>query len=197
MRKYHAAGVSRAGYYKWLNRTVSQKQREDEKLAGLIIEIYQAQRGIPGYRQNEKWVTDITEFKYGSGSKAYLSAVLDLYGRNIVAFSLSRRNNTPLVLDTFEQAFQKYPDAKPLLHSDRGVQYTSRSFRKEMKRAGVCQSMSRVGRCLDNAPMEGFWGILKTEMYYLYHFEDYETLRKAICAYIDFYNNDRYQKKLG
>ena len=148
-------------------------------------------------RQNEKWVTDITELKYGSSSKAYLSAVLDLYGRNIVAFSLSRRNNTPLVLDTFEQAFQKYPDAKPLLHSDRGVQYTSRSFRKEMKRAGVCQSMSRVGRCLDNAPMEGFWGILKTEMYYLYHFEDYETLRKTICAYIDFYNNDRYQKKLG
>ena len=66
-----------------------------------------------------------------------------------------------------------------------------------MKRADVCQSMSRVGRCLDNAPMEGFWGILKTEMYYLYHFEDYETLRKTICAYIDFYNNDRYQKKLG
>ena len=64
-------------------------------------------------RQNEKWVTDITEFKYGSGSKAYLSAVLDLYERNIVAFSLSRRNhNTPLVLDTFGQAFQKYPDAK-------------------------------------------------------------------------------------
>ena len=172
-----AAGVSRAGYYKWINRTVSQKQTEDEKLARLIAEIYQAQRGIPGYRQmkiilelrykkktpaeyaaenvlnrefsserqNEKWVTDVTEFKYGSGSKAYLSAVLDLYGRNIVAFSLSRRNNTPLVLDTFKQAFQKYPDAKPLLHSDRGVQYTSRSFQKAMKRAGICQSMSRVG----------------------------------------------------
>ena len=253
-----AAGVSRAGYYKWINRTVSQKQTEDEKLARLIAEIYQAQRGIPGYRQmkiilerryglkcnlkrvyrlmrvlglrsvcrkknrrykkktpaeyaagnvlnrefpsdrqNEKWVTDVTEFKYGSGSKAYLSAVLDLYGRNIVAFSLSRRNNTPLVLDTFKQAFQKYPDAKPLLHSDRGVQYTSRSFQKAMKRAGICQSMSRVGRCLDNAPMEGFWGILKTEMYYLYHFEDYEALLEAICAYIDFYNNHRYQKKLG
>ena len=210
-----AVGVSRAGYYKWLNRTVSQKQIEDEKLAGLITEIYQAQRGIPGYRQmkiildrryglkynlkriyrlmrvlglrsvcrkkkrlykkktpseyvaenvlnrefssdrqNEKWVTDVTEFKYGSISKAYLSAVPDLYGRNIVAFSLSRRNNTPLVLDTFDQAFQKYPDAKPLLHSDRGVQYTSRSFRKEMKRAEVCHSMSRVGRYLGNAPME-------------------------------------------
>ena len=173
-------------YYKCLNRTVSQKQMVDEKLAGLITEIYQAQRGIPGYRQmkiilerrykkktpseyvaenvlnrefssdrqNEKWVTDVTEFKYGSISKAYLSAVPDLYGRNIVAFSLSRRNNTPLVLDTFDQAFQKYPDAKPLLNSDRGVQYTSRSFRKEMKRAEVCHSMSRVGRYLGNAPME-------------------------------------------
>ena len=56
-----AAGVSRAGYYKWLNRTVSQKQREDEKLAGLIIEIYQAQRGIPGYRQ----MKNILERRYG------------------------------------------------------------------------------------------------------------------------------------
>jgi len=253
-----AAGVSRAGYYKWLNRPVSQKQTEDENLAQIITEIYQGQRGIPGYRQmkiilerryglkcnlkrvyrlmrvlglrsvcrkkkrryqkktpteyatenilnrefsserqNEKWLTDVTEFKYGSGGKAYLSAVLDLYGRNIVAFSLGHRNNTPLVLDTFEQAFQKYPDAKPLLHSDRGVQYTSRSFQKAMERAGVCQSMSRVGRCLDNAPMEGFWGILKTEMYYLHHFEDYEALQEAICTYIDFYNNHRYQKKLG
>lgn len=153
-------------------------------------------REFSSERQNEKWVADVTEFKYGSGSKAYLSAVLDLYGRNIVAFSLSHHNNTPLVLDTFEQAFRKYPDAKPLLHSDRGVQYTSCSFQKILKRAGVCQSMSRVGCCLDNAPMEGFWGILKTEMYYPYHFEDYETLREAIYTYMDFYNNDRYQKIL-
>lgn len=252
------AGVSRAGYYKWRSRTASQKQIEDEKLSVLIAEIYQAQHGIPGYRQikiilerryglkcnlkriyrlmrvlglwsvcrkkkrrgkkktpaeyaaenvlnrefsskqpNEKWVTDLTEFKYSSDGKAYLSAVLDLYGRNIVVFSLSHRNNTSLVLDTFEQAFQKYPDAKPLLHSDRGVQYTSSSFQKMSKQTGICRSMSRAGCCLDNAPMEGFWGILKTEMYYPYHFEDYETLRKSICAYIDFYNNRRYQKKLG
>ena len=142
-------------------------------------------------------MTDVAEFKYGSGSKAYLSAVLDLYARNIVAFPLSRRKNTSLVLDTFTQAFQKYPDAKPLLHSDRSVQYTSRSFPQIMRRAGICQSMSRVGRCLDNAPAEGFWGILKTEMYYLSHFENYETLWEAICTYMNFYNNHRYQKKPG
>ena len=142
-------------------------------------------------------MTDITELKYGSGSKAYLSAVLDLYGRNIVAFSLSRRNNTPLVLDTFEQAFQKYPDAKPLLHSDRGVQYTSRSFRKEMKRAGACQSMSRVGRCLDNAPMEGFWGILKREKYYGKRFTSKKELVRMIRDYIYYYNTQRVQRNLG
>jgi len=83
-------------------------------------------------KQNEKWLTDVTEFKYGAEGKAYLSAVLDLYGRNIVAFSLGRRNNTALVFETFDQAFQRYPDARPLLHSDRGTQYTSRSFQKNM-----------------------------------------------------------------
>lgn len=148
-------------------------------------------------RQDEKWLTDITELKYGSGKKAYLSAILDLYGRNIVAFSLSRRNNTSLVLESFRRAFLKYPDAKPLLYRDRGVQYTSCSFQKEMKRAGLRRSMSRAGCCLDNAPMEGFWGILKMEMFYCNHFDDYETLKGAVCAYIDFYNNVRYQKNLG
>ena len=147
--------------------------------------------------QNEKWLTDVTEFKYGAGGKAYLSAVLDLYGRNIVAFSLGQRNDTALVFETFQQAFQRYPGARPLLHSDRGAQYTSRTFQKKMKQVGIRQSMSRPGKCLDNAPMEGFWGILKSEMYYLRHFDDYDTLCAAISEYIDFYNNYRYQKNLG
>lgn len=105
---------------------------------------------------NEKWLTDVTEFKYGTGGKVYLCAILDLYGRNIAGFSLGRRNNIALVFEAFEQAFQRYPDACPLAHSDRGTQYTSRAFRKRMKEAGICQSMSRPGKCLDNAPMEGF-----------------------------------------
>ena len=154
-------------------------------------------REFTSEKQNEKWLTDVTEFKYGAGGKAYLSAVLDLYGRNIVAFSLGQRNDTALVFETFEQAFQRYPDARPLLHSDRGAQYTSRTFQKKMKQAGIRQSMSRPGKCLDNAPMEGFWGILKSEMYYLRHFDDYDTLCAAISEYINFYNNYRYQKNLG
>lgn len=173
------------------------KRRYKKKTSAEYAAENSLNRDFSSKRQNEKWVTDITEFKYGSGSKAYLSAVLDLYGRNIVAFSISRRNNTPLVLTTFHQAFEKYPDAKPMIHSDRGVQYTSSAFRRVIEKAGASHSMSRVGCCLDNAPMEGFWGIMKTEMYHPYHFEDYESLRGAICAYINFYNHDRYQKKLA
>jgi len=61
----------------------------------------------------------------------------------------------------------------------------------------MTQSMSRVGRCIDNGPMEGFWGMLKSEMYYLDHFTDYESLQAAIENYIDYYNNKRYQKRLN
>ena len=154
-------------------------------------------REFTACRPNEKWLTDVTEFQYGDGRKAYLSAILDLYGRNIVSFSLSRTNDTALVLDTFKRAFSQRYDDRPLVHSDRGTQYTSHAFRKRLEQERISQSMSRPGKCLDNAPMDGFWGILKTEMYYLCHFEEYGELCEAVAAYIKFYNNERYQKKLG
>ena len=88
-------------------------------------------------------------------------------------------------------------DTKPLFHSDRGYQYTSKSFRKKLNKAGVTQSMSRVSRCIDNGPMEAFWGMLKSEMYYLKKFQTYEELKEAISDYIDYYNNHRYQKRLN
>lgn len=119
------------------------------------------------------------------------------YGRNIVSFSLSRKNNTALVLNTFEKAFLQCNDDRPLVYSDRGIQYTSRAFCERLEQEGGRQSMSRPGQCLDNAPMKGFWGILKTEMYYLRHFEKYGELYEAVAAYINFYNNERYQKKVG
>ena len=115
---------------------------------------------------NEKWCTDVTEMKYGSeGEKAYLSAILDLKGRDIISFAIGKSNNNQLVFETFDLAVQKYPDAHPLFHSDRGFQYTSKSFKAKLDKQGMQQSMSRVGRCIDNGPMEGFWGILKCEMY--------------------------------
>ena len=147
---------------------------------------------------NEKWCTDVTEMKYGSeGGKAYLSAILDLKGRDIVSFAIGKHNNNQLVFDTFDLAIQKYPDAHPLFHSDRGFQYTNKQFKAKLDKQQMKQSMSRVGRCIDNGPMEGFWGILKCEMYYLNHFETYEELVEAIEKFIHYYNHQRRQRKLN
>ena len=145
---------------------------------------------------NEKWLTDVTEFKYGNGEKLYLSAILDLKDKGIVSFAIGKNNNNKLVFDTFDLAVAKHPDAHPLYHSDRGFQYTSKLFKTKLDKAGMTQSMSRVGRCIDNGPMEGFWGILKCEMYYLHKFDNYESLAAAIEEYIHFYNYYRRQKKL-
>ena len=127
-------------------------------------------------KPNEKWLTDVTEFKWYEGPeirKLYLSAI-----------------------DTFDEAVAQNPEAHPLLHSDRGYQYTSKMFRAKLDKANMIQSMSRVGRCIDNGPMEGFWGILKSEMYYLRKFTDKQDLMDAIEQYILFYNTRRYQKRL-
>lgn len=144
----------------------------------------------------EKWLTDVTELKYGNSDKAYLSAILDLGDRSIVSFALGHSNNNALVFETFDLAIKAHPNAKPIFHSDRGFQYTTKTFRTKLDKAGMTQSMSRVSRCIDNGPMEGFWGILKSEMYYLHKFETYEELKTAIEDYIDYYNTKRYQKRL-
>jgi len=82
---------------------------------------------------------------------------LDLFDRRIVAYRISDSNNNPLVFDTFDDAVDKNPDAHPLFHSDRGFQYTNRTFHAKIETAGMLQSMSRVAKCIDNGPMEGFW----------------------------------------
>jgi putative transposase len=149
---------------------------------------------------NLKWLTDVTEFKYYVGPeihKIYLSAILDLYDRRMVAYAISDHNDNRLVFDTFDAAVLFNPNAHPLFHSDRGFQYTSRSFHQKLKKAGMKQSMSRVAHCLDNGPMEGFWGILKREMYYAHKFTTRGQLVQAISDYITYYNFHRLQRRLS
>ena len=149
---------------------------------------------------NEKWLTDVTEFKYYIGievHKIYLSAILDLYDRRIVAFKIGNHNDNPLVMDTFDAAVALEPDAHPLFHSDRGFQYTSKQFYSRLKEHHMKQSMSRVAHCIDNGPMEGFWGILKREKYYGRRFASREELISAIEDYISYYNTGRIQRKLS
>ncbi len=146
---------------------------------------------------NTKWLTDVTEFKaIGTTKKVYLSGIIDLYDGSIVSYVIGTSNNNQLVNETFDKAIDANPGAKPLFHSDRGFQYTSKVFKTKLDKAKATQSMSRVGRCIDNGPMEGFWGTLKAEMYYLNKFYSIEEIKKAIEEYIDLYNNKRFQARL-
>lgn len=153
-------------------------------------------RNFRANKPNQKWLTDVTEFKLTNGQKAYLSAILDLGDRSIISYVLGHSNNNQLVFKTFDLAVMANPEAKPLFHSDRGFQYTNKMFKSKLDNIGATQSMSRVSRCIDNGPMEGFWGIIKSEMYYLQKFHTYEQLKQAIDEYINFYNTKRLQKNL-
>ena len=157
-------------------------------------------RDFNAERPNQKWATDVTEFKWYEGPvvhKLYLSAILDLYDRSIVSYVVSTRNDNKLVFDTFDQAILANPDAHPLFHSDRGFQYTSKGFQFKLSQQAMEQSMSRVGHCIDNCPAEGFWGILKAELYYLTKFSNEIELRDAIDKYIYFYNYERFQERFN
>ena len=253
--------VSRAAYYKWLNRETPKTEQKNQRIAD-VIEIIHNEHPDKGYRRinddlkryhdidvndkrvlricrkknikstikysnngctrqaknplhiaenilnrefyadkpNEKWLTDVTEFKYYEGStvhKIYLSAILDLFDRRIVSFTIGDSNNNALVFDMFDKAITENPDAHPLFHSDRGYQYTNRTFHSKLENARMIQSMSRVGKCIDNGPMEGFWGIIKRERYYGRKFTNKDILINTITDYIEYYNNKRLQRNLG
>ena len=119
-------------------------------------------RDFTAEKPNKKCCTDVTEFKYGNGKKAYLSAIIDLYDKSIVSYVLSHSNNNKLVFKTIRPAIRQLSKDKfPILHSDRGYQYTSKKFKRIMEKAKLTHSMSRVGRCIDNGPIEAFLGTLK------------------------------------
>ena len=149
------------------------------------------------YNSMEVLLTDITEFKYGKHSKAYFSAVLD-YGENkIVAYKLSKHNNNALVRDTVTQIEDTIIPTKTLFHSDRGFQYTSYGFKHFIEKHQIIHSMSRVGKCIDNGPMENFWGIIKEEMYRLTTYNTFEELKKDIKSFVAFYNTKRVTLNMG
>jgi putative transposase len=146
---------------------------------------------------NEKWTTDVTEFNVG-GEKLYLSPVLDLYNGEIVAFEMNRRPEFKLVTAMLTKAFARLgPADKPMLHSDQGWQYRMTAYRDDLSERGMVQSMSRKGNCYDNAAMESFFGVLKSELFYLTKFTSIDQLEAAIVDYIHYYNHDRIKLKLG
>ena len=147
---------------------------------------------------NEKWTTDVSEFHIAAG-KLYLSPILDMHNREIVAYNISRNPSYIQITDMLNKAFDKFNDLRNLIfHSDQGWQYQMLQYRTALRERGITQSMSRKGNCLDNSPMENFFGKMKNEMFYGHEFEfkTLEQLQKAMEEYIDYYNNKRIQVKL-
>ena len=112
-----------------------------------------------------------------------------------MSYAVSARNDNKLVFKTFDKAIALNPCAKPIFHSDRGFQYTSKMFKKKLVKQEMRQSMSRVGHCIDNGPIEGFWGIIKSEMYQMYTITNETSLKYAIRDYIRFYREERFQDR--
>ncbi len=154
------------------------------------------QRRFAADSANQKWVTDVTEFNV-AGEKLYLSPILDLYNGEIVAFETSKRPVFDLVNSMLKKALAKLsPHEKPMLHSDQGWQYRMPAYQRQLRERQLVQSMSRKGNCYDNAAMESFFGVLKSEFFYLNKFDSVDALRDGLADYIHYYNHDRIKLKL-
>lgn len=147
---------------------------------------------------NQKWVCDITYIETGEGW-LYMAALLDLFSRKIVGWSMSDSMRVELVDDALNMALsRRQPDKGLLHHSDRGVQYACGAYQQRLKQNGITCSMSRTGNCYDNAAMESFWSTLKTELVHHTKFATRSEARKVIFEYVEvFYNRERKHSSLG
>lgn len=153
-------------------------------------------RKFDAEKPNQKWVTDITEFKL-FGEKLYLSPVLDLFNREIISYTIRSRPTYELVGTMMNQALERLNENHELLiHSDQGVHYQLTKYQEKLKENNITQSMSRRGNCYDNAVIESFFGILKSEFLYRKEFEDIEHFKQELDTYIHYYNHVRIKSKL-
>ena len=153
-------------------------------------------RDFKATKPNKKWSTDITEFSL-FGTKLYLSPIIDLYNGEIVSYDISERPVFKQVVNMLGKAFAKIPNNTNLiLHSDQGWQYQMKKYQRLLEKKGIRQSMSRKGNCLDNAVVENFFGLLKSELLYLQEFESIDHFKQELIEYIDYYNNKRIKGKL-
>jgi putative transposase len=156
-------------------------------------------RDFTATRPNERWVTDITYLDTSEGW-VYLAAILDLYSRKVVGWSLGESLDTSLALAAFDMALeQRQPDEGALLHhSDRGCQYTSDLYMHAIRARGIELSMSRKGNCHDNAVAESFFATLKKELIYPKTWGTRAEMQHAVFSYIEiYYNKKRLHSSLG
>ncbi|HLS70826.1 MAG TPA: IS3 family transposase [Chitinophagaceae bacterium] len=180
--------------FKTRSRKYSSYKGQIGKVADNVVK-----RQFTATKPNQLWLTDVTEFRIkGKEEKLYLSPILDLYNSEIISYTLSNHPTTKLTNTMLEKALKENKDIKDLtIHSDQGFHYQHSSRTKKLEKMNIRQSMSRKGNCLDNSPMENFFGILKQEMYYGVDFNNYDELISEIDKYIKWYNEDRIKTKLN
>jgi putative transposase len=153
-------------------------------------------RNFQAEKPNTKWVTDITEFKL-FGEKLYLSPVLDLFNGEIITYTIGSRPTYSLVSDMLNQAFKRLSKEDTLLlHSDQGWHYQMKQYQHALKKKGITQSMSRKGNCYDNAVIENFFGIMKSEFLYHGEFNSIDHFKQELAQYMYYYNHKRIKSKL-
>ena len=154
------------------------------------------QRDFVATAPNRKWATDVTEVKIGD-RKTYLSPILDMFNGEIVTYTISDSPDLRMVMNMVNSAIRKVkPQEGLVLHSDQGWHYQHMQYQLALKKNGIVQSMSRKGNCLDNAMMENFFGIMKSELLYLQEFRDMDHFKQELKRYIHYYNNDRIKLRL-
>lgn len=196
-KSYSEGYIHRLMSYLGITARIRRKKANRKRIKPDYVKENILGRDFTAENPNEKWLTDVTEFSIpGDNRKLYLSPIMDLFDNSIVEYELSFRNNNQLVFKMFDRAISNNPEAKPIFHSDRGFQYTNSVFKNKVDKADMQQSMSRVGKCIDNGPMEGFFGIMKTEMFYGKSFNSMKDLISRVKKYIKFYNENRFQKRL-
>ena len=145
---------------------------------------------------NQKWTTDVTQFSV-LGHKLYLSAIIDMFNSEVIAYELSEKNNLDLVMNMLNKALDKVPNnSKLILHSDQGWQYRHIVYQSKLEAVGITQSMSRKGNCLDNALIENFFGLLKSEFFNMKKFKSIDIFKEELDDYINYYNEKRIKLKL-
>ena len=175
-------------YHKKLNKTIH-KRIESNVMPNLL------KRDFKATKPNQKWTTDITYLIY-KDKRLYLSTILDLYDRKVVAYQISKCNNLNIVLDTLNEAIAKRKDVSGLiLHSDQGFQYTSYEYKAICNSNNIQISMSRKGTPIDDSPMESFHGILKKETLYNIEISSIQEYQLLVEDWILFYNTSRIKSK--
>ena len=153
-------------------------------------------RDFKAKQPNQKWATDVTEFKV-LGNRFYLSPILDLFNGEVVSYSLTESPSFAGTIEMLRKAFQHLPEKVDLiLHSDQGWQYQMKQYQGLLAERGIQQSMSRKGNCYDNAVIENFFGLLKSEFFNNRTFQTEYQFQNELIEYLDYYNNDRIKVKL-